>query len=163
MGIFAFCKQKKDRIPDHTCDTSYSYKLYQQGPHRYKAMSTEEISNGSSNVEGETDQENDKIGCDKLPLVPSLSKLGRLTTDFNFDVDNWMKQYVQWTDERPMFSRCVVSALTASIGVLLARATTRKARSHQRQQAQYGDIGILEIIAFAVHGGFVGGPLSYYM
>lgn len=132
-------------------------------------MSTEEISNGSSNVEGETDEENDKIGCDKLPLVPSLRKLGRLTIDFNFDVDNWMRQYVRWTDERPMFSRCVVSAITASIGVLLARATTRNnstssARSHQRQQqVKYGDIGILEMIAFAVHGGLVGGPLSYYM
>lgn len=132
-------------------------------------MSTEEISNGSSNVEGETDGENDKLGCDKLPLVPSLRKLGRLTIDFNFDVDNWMKKYVRWTDERPMLSRCVVSAITASIGVVLARATTRNnstrsARSHQsQQQVKYGDIGILEMIAFAVHGGLVGGPLSYYM
>lgn len=132
-------------------------------------MSNGEISNGSSNLKGKTDEENDKFEGDKIPLVPSLRKIGRLSSDLNFDLDRWMKQYVRWTDERPMFSRCVVSAITASIGVVLARATTRNnstrsARSHQsQQQVKYGDIGILEMIAFAVHGGLVGGPLSYYM
>ena len=129
-------------------------------------MSNEEISNESSNVEGKTDEENDKFESDKIPLVPSLRKLGRLSSDFNFDLDRLLKQYVQWTDERPMFSRCVVPAVTASIGVLMARTTTRShntssARSHQRQRSD--TIGILEVIAFAIHGGLVAGPLSYYM
>ena len=119
-------------------------------------MSNEEISNGSSKLEEKTDEENDKFESDKIPLVPSLRKLGRLSSDYNFDL--LLKQYVHWTDERPMFSRCVVSAITASIGVLLARTTTRSqntssSRSGQRQRID--TIGILEVIAFAVHGGLV--------
>ena len=133
-------------------------------------MSTEKISKGSFDFEGESDKENDEYDCDKIPLVPSGRNLNRKGSDFGFDFNRWMRKYVEWTDERPMFSRSVVSAITASIGVLLARATTTGSsskvplRNQNRQQPrQHNGIDILEMIAFAVHGGLVAGPLSYHM
>jgi len=84
---------------------------------------------------------------------------------FDFDIDGWMKKYVSWTYKQPMKSRCIVSAITASIGVLLARLTTTRTgpvRTYQ-QKTIHKNIDLLELASFAVHGGFVAGPLSYYM
>ena len=130
--------------------------LQQDQPHRYFVMPSVEILNDSVNFEGNSDEETEKYNGDKLPS--------------DFGADRWMKKYVRWTDERPMFSRCVVSAITASIGVLLARLTTTRTNSkvsaqgfRGHHQTEYNHIGILELIAFAVHGGLVAGPLSYKM
>lgn len=135
---------------------------------------TEENSKGFPNFEGDSD-DNDQENGEKTPLVTPGSRdrptfdLG-VGFDFDLDFDVWMRKYVRWTDERPLLSRCVVSATTAFVGVLLARATTTgshhklSARSQKRQQRPLGeDIDILEAISFAVHGGLVAGPLSYYM
>lgn len=132
---------------------------------------SEENSNGFPNVEEDVSKNNDEHdGDEATPFVPSGKNWDRTRFDFNFDFDRWMGKYVRWTDEKPMLSRCVVSAITASVGVLLARATTTGSNSKLSVRSQirqnrplHEGIDVLEAISFAVHGGLVAGPLSYYM
>ena len=131
---------------------------------------SEEPSNGSPNVEGESESNDEHDGDEATPLVPSGKNRDRPGFGFDFDFDRWMRKYVRWTDEKPMLSRCVVSAITASVGVLLAHATTTGSNSKLSVRSQFRQkrplhegIDMLEVISFAVHGGLVAGPLSYYM
>ena len=93
------------------------------------------------------------------------TKTGLLDYYFCVDFDGWMKRYTLWTDERPLQSRCVTSAITASIGALLASAITNMRKlnvSSKEQRRRHDGIDWLEIISFAVHGGLVAGPISHY-
>ena len=137
---------------------------------------TEETSTGFQNFEGESDDDDKHYGDEATPLVPQSRKGDRPGCglynglNFDFDFDGWMRKYLIWTYERPLLSRCIVSAITASVGAMLARVTTTgnnsklSVRSQNRQQrTRHEGIDMLEVISFAVHGGLVAGPLSYYM
>lgn len=135
---------------------------------------SEENSMGHPNVEGESDENDKRDKGSGIPLVPPdrnrVKPVRDLGVGFDLDFDGWMKQYMLWTDKRPLYSRCVTSAITASLGVLLAGATSsngKRKRSFPGQNRNRGTenegIDLLEAISFAIHGGLVAGPLSYYM
>jgi hypothetical protein len=135
---------------------------------------SEENSMGHPNVEGESDENDKHDKGSGIPLVPPdrnrVKPVRDLGVGFDLDFDGWMKQYMLWTDKRPLYSRCVTSAITASLGVLLAGATSsngKRKRSFPGQNRNRGTenegIDLLEAISFAIHGGLVAGPLSYYM
>ena len=135
----------------------------------------EETSKEFRSVEGESDNQ-DKCSDNKTaPLAPLGGIQEKLDSDrgvgfgAELNFDSLMRKYMLWTDEKPILSRCIVSATTAFLGVLLARATETRNNSRHlvrgrnpRRPTNEG-IDILEAISFAVHGGLIAGPLSYYV
>jgi hypothetical protein len=135
------------------------------------SVAASEAKDGDVEVEERNDDSADggryRKGGSKIGACSSSSSYGIFglneTTKF---LDLWMKRYVTWLDSHPLLARCVTCAVTECIGSILTarRAITTSNNVHRRGRNNTPTkIGIdwLEVLAFALHGALVAGPLSY--
>eukprot|EP00934_Nitzschia_sp_Nitz4_P003854 Nitzschia sp. Nitz4//scaffold9_size221794//186231//186982//NITZ4_001376-RA/size221794-snap-gene-0.112-mRNA-1//1//CDS//3329561091//3844//frame0 len=65
-----------------------------------------------------------------------------------------LERYKEWCEKEPLRARCVTFAVVGALGALLG------ARTNPKSSRSKPSVDWLEVIAFALHGGLVAGPLS---
>ncbi|KAL3909103.1 MAG: hypothetical protein SGARI_002765 [Bacillariaceae sp.] len=117
--------------------------------------------------EGDEEDANESSIEQQQQAPPASSILTRCRGSFdnvNFKMDRLLKKYELWLDEYPIKSRCIVGALTAAIGAVMGSRNSASGSSFPRADQSKASFKIdwVQVLSFAVHGGLVAGPLSYY-
>jgi len=87
--------------------------------------------------------------------------------------DVWMQSYMNRLDRDPLVTKSITCAVVSALGALLGNLPSKddKRRQQQRQQAGTGNSSnnshqslqiLAEVLAFALYGGLVGGPITHY-
>lgn len=66
-----------------------------------------------------------------------------------------LDRYMRWTDKNPVKSSCLTCASVGALGAMLGARKTSELRGTRVQSIDW-----MEVIAFALHGGLVAGPLE---
>jgi hypothetical protein len=88
--------------------------------------------------------------------------------------DKILKKYESWLDAHPVQARCVVGAVTSAIGAWIG---SRRVENHEKttivitrrqwlwttRRNSAPHVDWLQVLDFAIHGGLVAGPLSYFV
>jgi hypothetical protein len=100
------------------------------------------------------------------------NKKRSLSLSLLMDPNQLLQKCVLWLDDdddddddnnRLLFKRCIVCALTSTIGSMIGSKKSFSGRSSTKQQQSSSIEYWLEVLSFAIQGGFVAGPLSYYV
>jgi hypothetical protein len=79
-------------------------------------------------------------------------------------LDNLLKEYLNRLESQPLKTKSITCAIVSALGALLGNLQSKGTRNNSN--AKNSDHSALhkisEIIAFAVYGGLVGGPLTHY-
>jgi hypothetical protein len=112
--------------------------------------------------DGSEDEDGDNTNANNhIAATPSCSGISQKLGIRRINVDALLKKYETWLDANPLKARSVVCAVTGALGALLGARRSPMGKGPVVKTEK--SVDWLAVLSFAIHGGLVGGPLSFYV